>query len=136
MPYFSTVIIPIGPELTKLGANLDLGNIVSTGVNVAIIFAGLAVFGYLIWGGYAWLTAGGDKAKVEEARNRIVNALIGLTIVASAFTLYTIIDKFFGIGNVSSSSGGSIICSNCSCSSIGGSYCNGACTTGGCIPID
>ncbi len=81
-----------------------LGTIVSSVVGVAIIIAGLATLIYFIWGGYNWLTAGGDKAQVEAARSRITNALIGLTIVASSFAIYKLVDSFFGIGNVGSSS--------------------------------
>lgn len=75
----------------------NLSSLVSAGFNVAIIFAILFVFAMLILGGYGWITAGGDKAKVEEARTRITNALIGMAIIASAWAIITIVAKFFGV---------------------------------------
>lgn len=94
----STITIPIDQELSSLGANFDLGAIVSNGVQAAIIIAGLAVFGMLIWGGYDWLMSGGDKTRVEAARNRITNALVGLAIIGASYAIFTLIDSFFGTG--------------------------------------
>lgn len=81
-----------------------LGSIVSTVVTVAIILAALFMLFQLIRGGYSWLTAGGDKGKIEEARGQITNGLIGLAIVASSFAVYSIVTRFFGIGEVSTNS--------------------------------
>lgn len=75
----------------------DVSTLISAVFNVAIIVAIVFVFAMLILGGYGWLTAGGDKAKVEEARTRITNALIGLAIVASAWALITLVAQFFGV---------------------------------------
>ena len=89
-------------DLAEPGAESGavLGGIISTIVSTAIVFAALAVLIYFIWAGFNWLTAGGDKGKVEDARNRLTNAIIGMAIVASAYSLYTIVDRFFGVGNV------------------------------------
>lgn len=75
----------------------DIGSLISAVFNMAIIFAIIFVFFMLLLGGYGWISAGGDKAKVEEARTRITNALIGLAIVASAWAIITIVAKFFGL---------------------------------------
>src|SRR5690606_36894874 len=79
-PAFATTI-----NLTRQGnaGVSDLSTLVSAVFNAAIVFAILFVFAMLILGGYGWITAGGDKTKVEEARTRITNAIIGLAIVAS-----------------------------------------------------
>ena len=66
-------------------------------VSIALLLAGLILFVYLVWGGIEWLTSGGDKGKVEAARNRIVSALVGLAIIAASWALVRIIGYFFGI---------------------------------------
>ena len=63
-----------------------------------IIVGGLAFLLYFLQGGLAWITAGGDKGKIEEARSKITNGIIGLSIVASAWAIYLLLDYFFGIG--------------------------------------
>ncbi len=75
----------------------DIGTLINAVFTAAVVIAVLFVFFMLLMGGYGWITAGGDKAKVEEARTRITNAIIGLAIVASAFAIMTIVANFFGV---------------------------------------
>ncbi len=66
-------------------------------VDAAIIFAGILVFVYMVWGGVEWLTSGGDKAKIESARAKITNALIGVAIIAASYAIWIVVLTFFGI---------------------------------------
>ena len=75
----------------------DLGLLVSRGIGIALLVAGVLVFAYLVWGGIQWITSGGDKAKTEESRSRITAALIGLAIVAAAWAVMQLISYFFGV---------------------------------------
>jgi hypothetical protein len=76
----------------------DVGKLVSNSINVVLIVAGILIFVYLVWGGLQWMTSGGDKSNVEQARNRITHALIGLAIVAAAWALTLVISNFLGTG--------------------------------------
>lgn len=75
----------------------EIGTLISGVVAFALLIAAILVFLYLVWGGISWITSGGDKAKTEEARNRITNALVGLAIVAAAWAVIKLIEFFFGI---------------------------------------
>jgi hypothetical protein len=75
----------------------NIGTLINAVFIAAVVIAILFVFAMLLMGGYGWITAGGDKAKVEEARTRITNALIGLAIVASAFAIAALVANFFGV---------------------------------------
>lgn len=91
--------INIGDETkSRVAINTDLGSFVSKSFSAVILVAGLATFMYLIYGGLSWIMAGGDKGKLEEARAKITNGIVGLAIVASAWAIYLLIDYFFGIG--------------------------------------
>lgn len=57
---------------------------------LGIIFA----VSYLIYGGIRWVLSKGDKTKVEEARNHIVAAIVGVVIVAAAFFFINITFTF------------------------------------------
>lgn len=83
-------------RLNNVGVS-SIGRLISAVFNVAILVAVIFVFGMMILGGYGWLTAGGDKSKVEEARTRITNALVGLAIVATAWALISVVGQFFGV---------------------------------------
>lgn len=103
-------VSPLAGPGTNSGA--ALGFIISRVINAGILLSAIMVLIYLVWAGIGWLTAGGDKTRIEAARDRITNAIIGMALVAASFAIYKVVDHFFGIGNAggvstSSSSGGS-----------------------------
>lgn len=74
----------------------DLGNFVTNVLTLAFVIAILVVLFMLIWGAFEWITSGGDKEAVGKARNRIINALIGLAVLAVAYALTRIAGQFLG----------------------------------------
>ncbi len=78
----------------------DIGVFTSNTLGVVLQIAGLATFGYLVFGGIEWITAGSDTKKIESARTRITNAITGLAIVASSWAIFILIDYFFGLNIV------------------------------------
>lgn len=64
---------------------------------VAISIGALAVIGMYIMAAFEWLTSGSDTSGTEKARNRFLNATIGLILLASSFAIVAFIgDLFFG----------------------------------------
>ncbi len=53
------------------------------------------IFQFLV-GGLNWLTSGGDKGKLQQARDRITNAFIGLVIVIAGWAILALVGMFFG----------------------------------------
>lgn len=80
----------------------DIGKFLTNLVQLAFIFAVLLVLVMLIWGAFEWITSGGDKEHVSSARNRIINALIGLAVLSIAFALFKLAGQFLGfdVGNL------------------------------------
>lgn len=74
-----------------------IANLISNVVSAAFTIGALMFFVFLVMGGIEWITAGGDKAKVENAQKRISNALIGLVIIAASWAIYTLVLDFLGI---------------------------------------
>lgn len=66
-------------------------------MTVAMTAAAVLVFGFMIWGAVEWITSGGDKSKIEGARNKISNAVIGLIILAATTALFVLVEEFLGI---------------------------------------
>jgi len=48
---------------------------------------GLMVIFFFIWGALQWISSSGDKSKLEAARNRMLQAAIGLFILVSSFVI-------------------------------------------------
>lgn len=78
----------------------DIGSFITPLVETALIVGSILVLMYLLWGGIEWITSGGDKSKYEGARNRITAAILGLAIMASAWTIWLFINYFLGLDKV------------------------------------
>lgn len=78
----------------------DLGNFVTNILTLSFSIAVLVVLVMLIWGSFEWITSGGDKEHVAAARNRIINAMIGLAVLAIAFALAKVGAQFLGFPDI------------------------------------
>ena len=74
-----------------------LGKIITQLVGALFIAGFLLTFFFLIMGGLTWITAGGDKTKLEKARDQITQAIIGLIIVGATYALASLVAQFFGL---------------------------------------
>ena len=75
----------------------DLGVIIGSFVGLAVLLAGIATLAYMVLGATKWVTAGGDKGKIEKAQSMITQSIIGLAVTASVYALFGIVQYFFGI---------------------------------------
>lgn len=91
--------IDISQAASGLGdiGRLRIEQIIVGAIRVLVIGAAVAFFFWLILGGIKWITSGGDKAKMEEARNQITAALVGLVIVFSAWAIAQLVKTLFGV---------------------------------------
>lgn len=75
---------------TQAGKNLGLNGIWVIVLNVmddVIQAMGYVAVGFIIWGGIKYLKSQGDPGEVNDARNVITNALIGLGIILAAVAM-------------------------------------------------
>lgn len=70
-------------------------NILIFGTQVLIVATIVLAVGFLIWGGISWSMSGGDKTKLQAARNTVTYAIVGLIIALTAFSLVNFIGHFF-----------------------------------------
>ncbi len=92
----TSVDITPGGQFGKL--NFSVSNLLSAGVTLALVVAGIVCFFMLVIGGIRWIISGGDKAGTEAARNQITAALVGLVIVFAAWAIANLLGTFFGVG--------------------------------------
>ena len=55
--------------------------------NFLLLVAGIVAFLFVLWGGFLYLTAGGDAARAENGRKFITNALIGIIIIFLSYSI-------------------------------------------------
>jgi hypothetical protein len=82
------------PTLQKLED--VFGNLVST--LVAIGAFGLLIM--LLWGGFKYLSSGGDQKATESARNTITYAIGGFIFLAGSYMVLKIIEGITGVSNI------------------------------------
>ncbi|NJK70817.1 MAG: hypothetical protein HC932_00900 [Thermales bacterium] len=79
---------------------LNTGSIIKTFVeiinNFLIPISAVVTVFFLVWAGYDYIFSRGDSSKVQSARTKLNNALIGLIIVLLAVTISQLIVFFVG----------------------------------------
>ncbi len=81
------------PGDTSTGTQ-KIQDIVTLIVNIFSVIVGIVAVIMIIWGGFKYITSGGDSGNITSAKNTIIYAIIGLVIVALAqFLVQFVLDK-------------------------------------------
>lgn len=65
-------------------------------VGLIYSLAAVVLIFMLLWGAFDWMTSGGEKEKLESARNKIISAIIGIMLFAVAFAVIKVLGQFTG----------------------------------------
>lgn len=95
-----TQITVTAPTTGVSGKPEAIAVIISQALKLAYGIALLLVLVFMIIGAFNWITSGGDKDKVKSARGLIVNALIGLVILAVAVLITNVVARILNLGDV------------------------------------
>ncbi len=77
--------------------SVTITGLISAAINISLIIASLLFVFNLLFGGIKMIISGGDKERAENARRHVVNALIGVFLVFSAWAILNLLSQFFGI---------------------------------------
>jgi hypothetical protein len=76
------------------GGTDKVNSLITTIVNIFSIIVGIVSVIMIIYGGFRYVTSGGDSGNVSNAKNTIIYAIIGLVVVALAqFIVQFVLDK-------------------------------------------
>ncbi len=79
-----------GAGQSEVALNSVFGQIVGIILSIAAVVA----FFYLIFAGFQYITAGGDAAKAQTARQGIINALIGIVVILVSYLVLRYVGTF------------------------------------------
>jgi hypothetical protein len=96
----------IQQQIESTFAFKSLGAMVTNLWGVAFVLGSVAAFLFVVMGGVLWITAGGDKGKVEAAKERITQGLVGLAILAVSWAVALLVQQFLGLSILGGGSGG------------------------------
>lgn len=74
-----------------------IATIISNIVGFLTIVAGLWFLIQFMLGAVSWISAGGDKGKVKEAKDKITQSVIGLAIVVAAYAIAGLVGRILGL---------------------------------------
>jgi hypothetical protein len=69
------------------GSGVSLEIMIGKAIQVFLGILGILFLGITIWAGFQWMTAGGNTKKIEEAKAWLMNGVIGLVIILSAYAI-------------------------------------------------
>lgn len=70
--------------------------IISNALAFLTIVGGIMFAIYFLLGGLQWITAGGDKGKIDAAKDMMTNGAIGLIIITLSYSIVWIVGKVVG----------------------------------------
>lgn len=78
--------------ITDIGSTVNLGQktlpqIVVGIINIVLGLLGIIALCIVLYGGFVYMTSGGNEEKVGQAKKILVNGLIGLTIIMSSWAI-------------------------------------------------
>jgi len=65
----------------------DLTTTIAAIIRVALGFLGVVAVVIILFGGFKWMTSGGNETKVKDAQKLIIAGVIGLVIILSAYAI-------------------------------------------------
>uniref|UniRef100_A0A831YZF0 TrbC/VIRB2 family protein n=1 Tax=candidate division WWE3 bacterium TaxID=2053526 RepID=A0A831YZF0_UNCKA len=95
-------VMPVFAQLSPEGVPTDICELVGNVLTFIYSIAGVIALVLLVMGGVQYMSSGGDKIAVEQARGRITAAIVGLVIV---FGAWLVINQLV-IGTVLKATGG------------------------------
>ena len=59
--------------------------------------SGVALFLMFIVGGFQFLTSGGNPKQLEQAKNTLTHAIIGVVVIVSSYLILKLVQQFTGV---------------------------------------
>lgn len=87
----------IGGSTALISPIGTLDQLLQIGASAILTIGTIAVLYFLLYGAFSWITAGGEKGKIEEARGMMTQGVIGLVILASVFLIFGLVLNFLGL---------------------------------------
>jgi len=78
----------------------DTSTIVGNIIGAILGLVGIIFFALTLYAGVYWMTARGDSARVDTAKNTLESAIIGLIIVVAAYAIVSFVFNRLGVTQV------------------------------------
>lgn len=82
-----------GAPLSTGDVSSNFTNIFSFAINAVFVVSAVFALVYLMWGAFDFIMSAGDTAKMGTARQKMINALIGIVLLVASLTVWLLITR-------------------------------------------
>ncbi len=75
----------------------DIRLIIANVIRVALGLMGLMAVVIILYGGWLWMSAGGNEEQIAKAKKTLINGAIGLIIILSAYSIVLFVMRLLGL---------------------------------------
>ncbi len=84
------------PPAKALGGDPTLSSLINPIIANVLIISGIVAFGAILFSGFTYITASGDKNKTAQASQSLTYGIIGLVVVVAAFIITKLMGAILG----------------------------------------
>lgn len=92
---FGRVEPPKAVENIGFGA-FGISNVLNNIITLIFVISGIVFVFMILVSAFQWIISGGDKEKLAAARGRLINAIIGIALLALAFLIIGVVGQITG----------------------------------------
>lgn len=92
-PAYAQFKIPPKPQGLPEG---NLPSLIAQIVKTSLLLVGVIALAFVVYGGFRYITSRGDEREVEEAKNTITYAVIGIVVIGLAYAIIDLVFRAFG----------------------------------------
>jgi hypothetical protein len=87
----------LGGYAAVTDSSTTLATILSNILGFLTVLGGIWFLTNFILAAVSWISAGGDKGKVQQAKDKLTNAVIGLALIVGAYAISGLLGSILGI---------------------------------------
>lgn len=95
----SIVLTSLVVAPSALAQSAEVGQIqtfIQSIIQVMVTLSGFVAAGFIVWGGFGYITSSGNPESLERSKKTILYSAIGLTLVLGAFVISNMVSQLAG----------------------------------------
>ena len=88
---FGCVQPPANPNAFNGDPVTQTANFMTLATRLVLTVGALTCLIYLLWGGFDWITSGGEKEKIATAQRKITYAVLGIIFMMLSFGIFAVV---------------------------------------------
>ncbi len=77
----------------------EIGACLANVIKYVLGIAGILALAGIVWGGFLYITAGGNQDRIESGKNAVFYSVVGLIVIGLAFAIVSFVFQALGGGN-------------------------------------